>query len=70
MADFRQVTRTPALRNTPPHPTGAATTGMRWWPAKPTQYANVRFPKGDLGQRAKASYEAWQGSLPLHKNGA
>jgi hypothetical protein len=68
MADVRPVTRAPARRNTPPYRTQrvAAMSGKRWRrakTAKPTQCANVRFPKDDPGQRAKATYEAWRQNL-------
>jgi hypothetical protein len=36
---------------------------LRWQrakTAKPTQFANVCFPRDDLGLRAKAAFEAWR----------
>jgi hypothetical protein len=37
--------------------------GMGWRRAKagkPTQFANTRFPRDDLGRRAKAAFEQWR----------
>jgi hypothetical protein len=36
---------------------------LRWHRAKtgkPTQFANVRFPRDSLGRRAKAAFEEWR----------
>ncbi|MEH2503738.1 hypothetical protein V1290_002549 [Bradyrhizobium sp. AZCC 1578] len=39
---------------------------MKWERAdkrKPTQFANIRFPRDRLGKAAKAAWIAWKGSL-------
>ncbi|KRR15033.1 hypothetical protein CQ12_40350 [Bradyrhizobium jicamae] len=41
-------------------------TGMKWQrldKRKPTQFANTRFPRDDLGKAAKAAWIAWKASL-------
>ena len=46
--------------------------GMNWRRArhpKGTQYANVRFPRDSLGQRAKAAFEAWRQTPSPRDNG-